>query len=348
MNFMEKLTHQNKTELSLFINENTRTLEEIKRAQAILLLCDKNTESLILSLTGLKRTTVVKLRKIYIKNGIAALASKRKDKKQRSLLTKSEREEVAIMLHAKTPRNYGWDWDYWTPSILARVILDIYGVKYKSKTSMYLIFKQSKFTYHKPEKQYQRRNQAAIDEWKKQNTPIITEALHDPNTIVLVEDEMILTSQTTLQKIWLPEGMPAKIECSNTRKRRSVYGFLNIKTGEEMAFKAEKQTSEISAKILKKVLTQFKGKRVILLWDNAPWHLGEAMRKFLATCSNFKIINFPPYAPDENPQEHVWKAGRAGITHNKFIADIDAVVREFTVYLNNTIFKYEFFGFTAC
>ena len=85
----------------------------------------------------------------------------------------------------------------------------------------------------------------------------------------------------------------------------------------------------------------------MLLWDNAPWHKGEAMKKFLATCVDFLIINFPPYAPDENPQEHVWKAARASVIHNKFISDIDSATRELLDYLNNTIFKYAFFGFTA-
>lgn len=347
MNFMEKLANQHEIELSTFINEKDRTLEEIKRAQGILLLMEGLSESVILSLTGLKRATVVKVRKKYIKGGLAALESKRKEKKPGSLLTKNQRAEIMNMLHAKTPRNYGWDWDYWTPSILGQLIIELYGVKYKSKTSLRLLFKQSKFTYHKPEKIYKKRDQFAINLWKEKNASDVREALLDPHTIILVEDEMIVTSQTTLQKIWLPQNSQPKIECSNTRKRRSFYGFLNIKNGEQMAFKAEKQTSEISANFLKKVLDYHKEKKVLLFWDNAPWHKGEAMRTFLCTCTNFRIINFPPYAPDENPQEHVWKAGRAQVTHNKFISDIDTTARELVNYLNNSTFKYEFFGFTA-
>jgi transposase len=347
MNFMEKLTHQHKTDLELFIQGNGRTTEELKRAQAILLLSEKNAKMIIPALTGLKRATAVKIRKLYLKNGIQAIESKRKDKKTRNLLTKNQRSEIREMLHTKTPRNYGWDWDYWTPSILGELILELYGVKYKSKTSIHLIFKQSKFTYHKPEKTYKKRDQAAIDKWKAENTAIVQEALRDPASVVLVADEMIITSQTTLQKIWLPEGEQPKIECSNTRKRRSIYGFLNIKNGVQHAFKAEQQTNVISAKLLKKVLNTYKEKKVLLFWDNAPWHKGDAMRAFLHTCSDFKIINFPPYAPEENPQEHVWKAGRANTTHNKFISDIDAAARELLYYLNNTIFKYEFYGFTA-
>lgn len=347
MNFMEKLTNKNKVELSTFIQENIRTSEELKRTQAILLLDGGATEETIKTLTGLKRATTVKNRKKYLKMGLVALESKRKEKKPGSLLTKNERAEIAEILHKKTPRNYGWDFDYWTPSVLGKLILELYGVKYKSKSSVHVIFKQSKFTFHKPEKIYQKRNQAVIDAWKKENEAAIQAALQDPDTVVLTEDEMIVTSQTTTQRMWLPIGVTPFIECSNTRKRIGFYGFLNIKTGVQNAFKSEKMNSEASAKMLKKVLDQYENKKVLLVWDNAPWHRAQAMRDFLETRSNLHIINFPPYAPDENPQEHVWKATRANVTHNQFISDIYAVSRDILVYLNNTTFKYTFFGFTA-
>jgi len=77
---MEKLTNQKDAELSAFIKENSRTPEEIKRAQAILMLTNSLSAKAILSITGLKRETVVKARKKYIKGGIAAIESKRKKK----------------------------------------------------------------------------------------------------------------------------------------------------------------------------------------------------------------------------------------------------------------------------
>lgn len=344
---MEKFTTHHQTELSAFVTSGGRTSEEIKRAQAILLLAQGLSSELIMSVTGLKRETAVKVRKKYLKNGISAIESKRKEKKPRALLTKSQRAEIMYILQHKTPRDYGWDYDFWTPSILAQLILEIYGVKYKSKTSIYIIFKQSNFSYHKPEKVYKNRNEAVINEWKNQNTALIQSALHDSETVVLVSDEMIITTQTTTQKVWLLEGATPFIECFNTRKRRCITGYLNIKTGEQTAFKSEKLTSDDAVKYLKKILAKYEDKKVLLLWDNAPWHRSEKMRAFLETCSNFKIIPFPPYAPDLNPQEHVWKAGRAQITHNKFIHDIDVTARELLTYLNNSIFKYELCGFKA-
>ncbi|MBU4305720.1 MAG: hypothetical protein KJ893_08930, partial [Candidatus Omnitrophica bacterium] len=58
-------------------------------------------------------------------------------------------------------------------------------------------------------------------------------------------------------------------------------------------------------------------------------------------------IYFPRSAPEENPQEHVWKQGRSKVTHNKFIENIDKTTNEFVDYLNNSKFRYSFLGISA-
>lgn len=347
MNFIEKLSEEQKKELGGFIDGRGKSGEEIRRVQAILLLEERMDKGKIKLLTGLRRETAVKARKKYIKYGIKALESRRKEKKPKRLLTKTQIEELTTLLRSKTPKSFGYGADTWTTSIVASLVLQLYGVLYKSKTSIYVIFREAKFTYHKPEKVYEKRNQKVIDAWKEQYQTEIVAALNDPNTVVLVEDEMIVTSQTTLQRVWLPQASPVTIESSNTRTRRSFYGFFNIKIGEQIAFKSDKQTSELSAHCLKSVLRRFPGQKVLLLWDNAPWHKGLAMREFLSTCTNLHIINFPPYSPDLNPQEHVWKSVRANITHNKFISDIDKISRDILSFLHTSTFKYSFLGFTA-
>ena len=348
MKFMEKLTENQILELSQFVLDKNRTLEEIKRAQGIILLHENYAEKSILMLTGLKRSTLIKARKKFIKHGLEALKSKRKIKKPKSLLTKNQRLEITHMLNNKTPKDYGWEEDdVWTSFILGKVILELYDVQYKSKTSLYLIFKQSKFSFHKPEKLYEKRDQAAIDEWKIKNEPIVQQAFLDPETVLLVEDEMILTNQTTLQKAWLPTGKSAYVESANTRSRKSFYGFLNIKTGKEKAVMTDKQNGETSVSVLKEVLADYADKKVILFWDNAPWHRSEEVKEYLRTCSNLRLINFPSYAPEENPQEHVWKAARANITHNTFMKNIKDASESFLKYLNETEFKYKFFGLSA-
>jgi hypothetical protein len=81
-------------------------------------------------------------------------------------------------------------------------------------------------------------------------TPVLQEHLAGKNTVVLTGDEIVLSTQTTFQKIWLPLVSYPKVDISNKRANRSSYGFLNVKTGAEHAFKTEYQNSEITCKVL--------------------------------------------------------------------------------------------------
>lgn len=64
----------------------------------------------------------------------------------------------------------------------------------------------------------------------------LEKAFRDPDTAVLYQDEIVLSSTTRFQKIWLKKSEYPKIQVSNTKKNKSIYGFLNIKNGAEHSF----------------------------------------------------------------------------------------------------------------
>jgi len=346
----QKLSSQRIKELEQFIQEKERSKREACRAQAIILL-DKNVSQEIIELsTGFERRQPFRLRNKYLKFGLEALRDRKKGEPKR-LLTKNQiKEIVKIVKEIKPKETDAWrykDEDFWTTGILGDFIERRYGVKYKSRTSLYLIFRGAKFTYHKPGRVYEKHDEIKVTEWKTENEERIFKALEDPKTVVLCEDEMILSTQTTFQKIWLPEGEFPKVEISNTRKNRSVYGFLNIKTGEEHAFKTEKQNMFITAEILKKVRTIYSTQKLFIIWDGAGWHRGSVAQDFIKQDKRIETLHFPSYAPELNPQEHVWKSGRAQVSHNRFIENIDTATDEFVMFLNANKFQYSLLGFSA-
>lgn len=293
--------------------------------------------------TGFSRTHAFRLRREYSEQGMEAIKDKRKGK-PKELLKKKELDEIINALKTKKPSDVGYACEHWTVGILGDWIEQKYEVKYKSKTSLYLVFRKAEFTYHKPGRVYREKDEKEVKKWRKQTKPKILKLLKE-ETVILTADEMILTTQTTTQKVWLPGGEYPKVECSTgSRKRRSVYGFLNMKTGQEHAFKTELQNMYITKDILKKIRNIYPKEKIALLWDNAGWHKGSATTDFIKQDGNIEIIHFPKYAPEENPQEHVWKNGRSMITHNRFIEDIDKATDELVAYLNETKFNYKLLG----
>ncbi len=326
-------------------NKETNTKESL-RSQAILMLNRRFDLGIIEELTGFKRSSIFTLRNNFLRKGIDGIRDKRK-KKTRSLLTKGQRTQILETLKNNTPRDYGFDEDYWTTWSLGHLIREQYDVKYKSKTSLYLIFKEARFTFHKPGKVYQKRDEQQVQKWKEEVMPVIKKAWNSDQIEIFAADEMILSSTTTFQKIWLPAGEYPKIEATSTRENRAFYGFLNIKTGREHAFITEKQNMYITVDVLKQLRRNYPKSRLLLIWDNAGWHRGSAVQEFLKGDKNIDLIYFPAYAPEENPQEKVWKAARKNVSHNRFIDNIKQISNDFAEFLNNTFFEYSLLGFKS-
>ncbi|MBU1684368.1 IS630 family transposase, partial [Patescibacteria group bacterium] len=339
----KRITKKRKQKLQNIINDSKSSGREVRRSQAVLLL-DQNTDiQTIITLTKYSRRQIFDLRKNYLKKGIKVILDKRKGK-PKEILTKKQRDEIMKILTTKSPRDYDYKCDYWTATILGDLIEREYKVKYKSKTSVYILFKQAKFTFHKPGRVYGKRNEQEVRKWRKETKIKVKQALQESNTIILMEDEMVLSNQTTFQKIWLLQEEYPKIEITSKKENRSIYGFLNIRNGKEHAFKKDWQNMYITYDVLKELRKIYQDQKILLIWDKAPWHKGFKAQEFIMEDGNIETIDFLRAAPEENPQEHVWKNGRSKITHNEPIMNIDMITDKFIDYLNNTEFRYSFLG----
>jgi transposase len=78
---------------------------------------------------------------------------------------------------------------------------------------------------------------------------------------------------------------------------------------------------------------------IVLLWDRAPWHSGQAIRDVLQANPRLQLIRFPVAAPDLNPQEHVWKATRRAVSHNHTMKRLPELADQFERYLTANTFE---------
>jgi transposase len=294
-------------------------------------------------MTSLNRGQVFKLRQRYLKDGLESVKIPIKEGKK--FFTDKQLEELKSTITNKQPTELGYKAEFWTCAILADYIETLYGIKFASKTSYYLIFRKVKYTFHKPEGVYHKHDEAKVELWKTDNLEQISKAWEDDNTVILCEDECVIRSTTTFQKVWLPSGIYPKVEITATRKNRSFYGFLDIKTGRELLYTNQKQNSGVTIEMLTKVRKEYPDKDILLIWDNAGWHTSHQVMDFVAIDPNLTILNFPPYSPELNPQEHVWKVIRKETTHNQYIPDFDKKIDEIIQYASGVPFCYKLLEF---
>ena len=69
---------------------------------------------------------------------------------------------------------------------------------------------------------------------------------------------------------------------------------------------------------LRQILSRFKGKLIDLWVDNARWHKGEKVYSFLLEHRRLQLHYLPPYHPELNYQEALWKTMRYEETTNAY------------------------------
>ena len=112
----------------------TKNIDEYKHGLAVLQLETGNS----LEMTGLSKKHAQRIRKEFRSIGAKAFKDKRHNNAP-VLLTKPQRDEVAVMLETTTPNDHGYNSPFWSTRILASVIKGKYGVVFSSRTSYCLL-----------------------------------------------------------------------------------------------------------------------------------------------------------------------------------------------------------------
>lgn len=126
--------------------------------------------------------------------------------------------------------------------------------------------------------------------------------------------------------MWVPpeEKDPVLLHAP-TRKSMSLFGVASATTGELTTMITKVFNAATFLTFLKKVLlTKKKGKKLIVVLDNARYHHAIILKPWLQENKDkIRLMFLPPYSPDLNNIERVWKITRRKCTHNRYFATLN-------------------------
>ena len=83
------------------------------------------------------------------------------------------------------------------------------------------------------------------------------------------------------------------------------------------------------------------GKQYCLIMDNAPWHKKawrliwkERRPEYADIRSKMICLLLPPYSPDLNPIEQVWRITRREVTHNRYFRGLQDLTERLDQYFD--------------
>ena len=143
-----------------------------------------------------------------------------------------------------------------------------------------------------------------------------------------------------LQYGWIKKGEEKYIETNTGRNRLNINGAYNVEEKKVIAREDESVNAQSTIKLLTQLLSrQTRGKLYVIL-DNARYYRSELVKEFLKENTRIRFVFLPPYSPNLNLIERIWKFVKKKVAYNKYYEEF-SVFRKFFLYRLNNLETFE-------
>jgi transposase len=163
---------------------------------------------------------------------------------------------------------------------------------------------------------------------KKNLKAIILENLNLP---IYFFDESRFGTHSKIGYGWFKRGERTEVNVKLGFKNFYLYSAVNVNTGQDFTLIAPSVNSDCMNVWLEQFNHFLNGEQAILIMDRAGWHKS----KDLNIPSNLKIIFLPPYSPQLNPVERLWKFIKDNTIKNKVFSTIESLIDTISEFIRN-------------
>lgn len=120
-------------------------------------------------------------------------------------------------------------------------------------------------------------------------------------------------------------GIPVKLGFQNFY----VYSAVSPKTGRDSTLLMPYVNSDCMNVFLNHMAKELEGREILLVMDGAGWHKSRALK----IPKNIEIIYLPPYSPELNPVELLWKYIKDNVLKNKIYENLKILEEELCKFI---------------
>lgn len=254
---------------------------------------------------GLHRCSVSHWISSYNKHGKKNLKSKRSTGPAYKL-SKLEMNDL-LTIFENDAMQYDFETPLWTCKRIQQVIQKRFGKKIHT-TNIMRWLKRINITNQKPQRQASQRDEKVVKKWLQEEWPKIQAHCRRWQAMLYFQDEAGVSLIPVMGKTWAPKGKTPIVKV--TGKRGGLCVTSAISPANKMIFRLEKKRVDADKHIefLEQMLKQHPKRKIIVIEDRAPAHRANKVKHFVEEHKKrLAIYLLPPYAPELNPDEHVWE-----------------------------------------
>lgn len=138
---------------------------------------------------------------------------------------------------------------------------------------------------------------------------------------------------------WIKKGQTKQLKTNNGRQRTNINGALNLKTKELFYVEDDRINSQTMIALLVLILKKQKEGKIYIILDNARYYHSHIVKEFLEEHPRIILKFLPPYSPNLNIIERLWKILKKKVVYNKFYLKFEDFRKQIILFLDHEIWK---------
>lgn len=129
-----------------------------------------------------------------------------------------------------------------------------------------------------------------------------------------------------IHQTWFLKGKQRIIPTYGQHQGVKLLGVLHYETGDVFCVEEERYDAEIFLTFLEKVLERYPTGKIVMILDNARIHHAKLIQPFLeANKDRLELVFLPPYSPELNLIEGLWKWLKEDVIYNVFYSSVKEI-----------------------